>query len=194
MTKKDSKGSFNLIELKFRKDNGLNVTYSQIEEQGGNIISTKIEEKCNAGAHPDVDSLQARLRIHFAAIHGLVPVSFVKKSFEDMKPKEKELYQKMESTITIKGFTIVGSDDDDKKYILKANREVMPGGNIGMSTPKIMQDDSRYDGSAELTSIMQLLEAEAFEYIVNKKHSQIAMEFPMVEADRNQDNTGLEAK
>ena len=186
--------SFNLLEIKFRKDGGLNVTYNQLESQGGDPVSTKIEAKCNAAVHPDVDALRARLRIHFAAILNLVPTKFVKTSFDDMNAKDRELYQERESSITMKGITFVGSDDDNKQYILKANYEPLPGGNIGLATPKIAQDDPRYDGAAELTSIAQLLETEAYEYIINKKYQQLSIEFPMHEAEGNQDNVGLEGQ
>lgn len=188
---KTRENQFSLKKFKVRKDGGLDVEYSKTEVEEGSPIRNSILDRCSAPVHPDLQRLISMLRIHFAGIHGLIDLKYLKKSFEDMTDKENTLVMTVIEPIAITAVTYMGSDESDRKYIMSAKREVLAGGTVGFSTPTILQDDARYDCSAQLTDIMQQLMKEVFEYVVNKKYAQLSIEFEVegvVGADSESDS------
>ena len=174
---KTRENQFSLRKFKVRKDNGIDVEYNKTEVEEGSPIRSSILDRCSAPVHPDLQRLISMLRIHFAGIHGLIDLKLLKKSFEDMTDKENTKVMTIIEAIAITGVTYVGSDESDRKYVITAKREVLAGGTVGFSTPTILQDDPRYDCSAQLTDIMQRLMQEVYEYVVNKKYAQLSIEF-----------------
>jgi len=173
---------FSLRKFKVRKDGGLDVDYSKIEIEAGSPVRRSITDRCSAPMHPDLQRLISGLRTHFAGIHGLVDLKLVKKSFGEMSDKETSSLLTVVEAIAITGVTYVGSDESDRKYVMSAKREVLAGGTVGFSTPMILQDDSRYDCSAQLTNLMQEIMKEVYEYTINRKYAQLSIEFDEVES------------
>lgn len=189
---KTKENNFSLKKVKFRKDGGLEVDYGKTDVQEGGVVRTTLTEKCSAPAHPELEKITARLRGHFAAIHGLIPTELLTKGFDNLSEKEQIYFQTVIESIGITGVTFIGSDESDQKYIMTAKRQVLAGGYVGMATPKIMQDDNRYDCSDEFTTLMQQLHQEVYAYIVEKKYAQLSFDFDEEEAVSD-NKAGLEA-
>lgn len=185
---------FLLHKVGFRKDTGLNVEYGQVTQEGSDLVRDKITKNSSAKSHPDLAKATDSLRIHFAGIWKMLPMELVQKDFKEMTQFEMARVQEVLSSITIQKVTFIGADTDSKKYILSAKVELLPGGVIGAATPKISEDDSRYELSSELADLCETLRSEVFEYVFNKKYSQLSMEFDMEEAGADSDASHLEAK
>lgn len=180
---------FKLHKVKFRKDLGISAEYSIITSlTDSNAVRKNITENCSAAAHPDVQRIIARLRCHFAAIHGLLLPELVMKDLEDLEESEQSKLQSVVERITMTGVTFIGSDESDSKYIMSASVEVLANGHVGYSTPTIAQDDSRYEPSGELTELLEALNDEVYLYVTEKKYAQLSMEIQFGAASGDSDS------
>lgn len=182
---------FQLHKVKFRKDLGISAEYSTITAMGDNdAIRKSITVNCAAAAHPDLLRITARLRQHFAAIFGILPVSLVMKDLDDMDESEQKKLQDVVERVTMTGVTFIGNDDSDSKYTMSATLELLPNGFVGCATPMIAQDDSRYEPSGELTELLENLNDEVYEYAINSKYAQLSlpMTFGKPDSDSNSDS------
>jgi hypothetical protein len=183
---------FLLQDVSFRKDTGLNITYSSTNQEGGSLVRDTITKKSSAKSHPDLGKAQNELRIHFACIWQMLSVDLGKKSFSEMDHNEQSQVQNVLEKITITGVKFIGGDTDSKKYIIKAKVELLPGGSIGAVTPQIAEEDSRYEMSSKLAYCCEVLRDEVYEYEFNKKQAQVSMEFEMESASGASDKRPLE--
>lgn len=184
---------FQLHKVKFRKDLGISAEYSLISAMGDNdAVRKSITENCSAPSHPDLQRITARLRQHFAAIFGILPVQLVMKDLEDMEESEQKKLQDIVERVTMTGVTFIGNDESDSKYTMSATLELLANGFVGCATPMIAQDDSRYEPSGELTELLENLADEVYLYVVEKKYAQLSLEIkfgaPNSDSDSDSDS------
>lgn len=191
--KKMAEQDFQLQDVSFRKDTGLNVTYSAVSNEDGTLVKDSITKKSNAKSHPDLDKVKDMLRIHFAAIYGMISQDLAEKDFSEMTQDEKHKCQSVLERITITGVKYIGADSDSRKFILKGKVELLAGGTVGCVTPQVAEDDSRYELSSELAFICDKIKAEVYEYVFHKKYAQLSIGFDLDEAEGTSDSSGLEA-
>lgn len=180
---------FQLHKVKFRKDLGICAEYSLVSSVGNNdAVRESIVRTCSAASHPDLQRIIARLRQHFAAIYGILPVQLVMKDLEEMEESEQQRLQGVVERVTMTCVTFIGNDESDRKYTMSATLELLANGFIGCSTPNIAQDDSRYEPSGELTELLENLADEVYLYVVEKKYAQLSLEIQFGKPDSDSDS------
>lgn len=184
---------FLLQDVSFRKDTGLNITYSSVSQVDKGLIRDTISKKSNAKSHPDLERCKNELRVHFACVWNMLDVDLAAKDFSEMTEKEQSKVQSVLEKITITGVKFIGADTDSKKYMIKAKVELLAGGTIGSTTPQISDDDTRYELSSKLAYVCEMIKDEVRMYAFEKKYAQLSIEFDMEEATNSSDSP-LEAK
>lgn len=163
--------SITLNKVSFNKKLGIKAEY----QQTANNKSESIVSNSSTQRHPDMDDLISSLRIHVAAIQGIVPIKMVR-DMASYTPKETKLYNEVVTTITIKSIRFMG-DEDNRIFMIGASRELFKGRNVACNTPQIREEDTEYSESAHLASICDDIYEEALLYIEEGKCAQVQMDF-----------------
>lgn len=184
---------FSMTRVHVNKNNGLDIEYTETtkEQEGEQQVSFICEHP--GVRHPDFDKALNKLKIYLAKNYHVVDatemlLSEIKQEIISVKDSTivdrlKEIQKDLLSKITVTGISISGGEDF-RGVIISGKIEGLSS-NSAMNTTRIVFGQSTLGFEKEVEVLCNAVEDEVWEYLDNKKRSQLELEFTNTEPSEN---------
>lgn len=167
------KENFKVKKIKIGSAGGLEIDFDLTEVIGGESYQSSQQQKSSKEPHPDLAEKLARMAPMVAQIFGFTMSREVvnKKEFEatiSQKEYIARLVDELTENIRITGVSISGKEDN-VGVVITASYAVDNRQRVALNSPRIMLKSSTRGFEEKLAELVEGLQAEAYEFIYNRK-------------------------
>jgi hypothetical protein len=162
--------------------NKMFLAYGYTERSGD--IENKITTASDAPIHIDLQNAFNRLTPHFAFICEEISEDLARNSILNFDT-DFDLSEDALKKFKVNGFTIGGSGDSEG-VVISGNKSLESGKVVNFNTPFIKWEDD-YLFSSELTTAMDILKSEVYEYLEGKQAPKLQIAITFESNDDDED-------